>query len=112
VASFRNELEATNLKDAVRDESVRLDLWVINHFRVLPTDDRFKRLTENQKNLLFIGWLENPSSEQLKEWYDRKEDTPVITDEDAKNFEELGYRKEQIARMRDQLEKAGYRQDY
>ena len=87
-----------------------LDLWVIHHFRVLPTEKRFKQLTDNQKYLLYIGWLELPTSDQIKKWYDRKSDDPVITKDDAKNFEKLGYSKEQIKRMKEQLENAGYSQ--
>ena len=77
---------------------------------MLPTEDRFKRLTENQKGLLYTSWLELPSSDQLKAWYDKKSGDPVVTDQDAKNFEDLGYTKAQIKRMKEQLENAGYRQ--
>jgi hypothetical protein len=89
-----------------------LDLWVCHHFRVLPTEDRFKRLTEDQKVLLFFGWLENPSSDQLKRHHDRRATDPVIDDVAAENFKKRGYTSDQIKRMREQLENAGYRQSY
>ncbi len=95
-------------KEAVR--AVSLDLWVCHHFRVLPTEERYKRLTENQKYLLYIGWLELPSSDQMKEWHDRKAGDPIITEDDAKDFENLGYTKEQIKHMKEQLQNAGYSQ--
>jgi len=90
--------------------AVSLDLWVCHHFRVLPTEERYKRLTENQKYLLYIGWLELPSSEQMKLWHDKKAGDPIITDEDAKNFKNLGYTKDQIKHMKEQLQNAGYNQ--
>lgn len=95
-------------KEAARE--VSLDLWVCHHFRVLPTEERYKRLTENQKYLLYIGWLELPTSDQVKLWYTKKTGEPIVTDEDAKDFEKLGYSKAQVKRIREQLENAGYRQ--
>ena len=77
---------------------------------MLPTEERYKRLTENQKYLLYVGWLELPSSEQMKLWHDKKAGDPIITDEDAKNFKNLGYTKDQIKHMKEQLQNAGYNQ--
>jgi len=85
---------------------------VCHHFRVLPTEERYKRLTENQKYLLYIGWLELPTSDQIKQWYVKKAGEPVVTEEDAKNFEKIGYSKAQIKRIREQLENAGYSQPH
>ena len=96
------------LKRASEESS--LDLWVCHHFRVLPTEERFKKLTERQKALLFQSWLELPTSGALKKWYAKRDSEPVVTDEDAKNFKNLGYTPEQIRRIREQLENAGYRQ--
>lgn len=81
-----------------------------HHFRVLPTDERYKRLTDNQKNLLFFSWIELPSSDQIKAWHDKKAGDPVVSAEDEENFKNLGYSKEQIRRIKEQLENAGYRQ--
>lgn len=96
-------------KEAVKEAS--LDLWVCHHFRVLPTEDRFKRLTQRQKDLLYLGWLELPTSDQIKSWYTQKQGEPVVTDSDAKNFKKLGYTGEQIKRIKEQLSKAGFRQE-
>ena len=92
-----------------REES--LDLWIIHHFRVLPTDDRFQRLTENQKVLLFHGWTELPTSEQIKKFRDRKSGDPVIEKEDEANFKALGYTPTQLRRMKEQIQNAGYNQN-
>lgn len=70
----------------------------------------FKRLTDNQKNLLFVSWCELPTSEDIKRWYTRRAGEPVISESDAKDFQKLGYSKAQIGRIREQLENAGYRQ--
>jgi len=78
-------------------------LWIINHFKVLPTEDRFKELTELQKNLIFVGYLEHPTSEQLHSAHYGAETTKV-TKADEKSFGELGYSQEQINRIREQAE--------
>lgn len=95
-------------KEAVREQS--LDIWICHHFRVLPTSPDFKQLTDNQKILLFYGWTELPTSDQIKEMYDSREEDPVITKTDADNFRKRGYTEKQIAFMKEQLENAGYRQ--
>lgn len=75
----------------------------------MPTDDRFKKLTRNQKCLLFEGWTELPSSDQIKVWYD-KQDHTEITESDEVDFKELGYTPKQIEKMKEQLRNAGYNQ--
>lgn len=72
---------------------------------VLPTDERFMKLSEVQKNLLFVGYLSHPTSEQL---HTANYSTPeaAITDKDVERFSKLGYSAEQIERMRQQLEAA------
>lgn len=77
---------------------------------MLPTEDRFKRLTASQKNLLWLGWTELPSSDQIKQFYDKKSDDPVVTPEDEKQFKGLGYSSAQIKKIRGELEKAGFNQ--
>lgn len=107
-ANFRRELETATLEEVAREES--LDLWVCHHFRVLPTDDRYKRLTGNQKVLLFVGWKTLPSSDQIKQFFDRKDSDPAIDKTTASNFRKLGYSQAQIRRMKEQLVNAGYSQ--
>jgi hypothetical protein len=43
-------------------------------------------------------------------WHDKKAGDPIITDDDAKNFEKIGYTKDQIKHMKEQLQNAGYNQ--
>lgn len=103
---FKQNLDRADLKTIAKDES--LDLWIMHHFKVLPTDDRYKKLTENQKTLLFYGWTELPSSEQIKRFHDGKAGDPVIDDTAEKNFARVGYTPDQIERMKEQLNNAGY----
>ena len=91
-------------------KEVSLDLWICNHFKVLPTEERFKKLTPNQKALLYTGWVELPTSDQIKKFYDSKDTDPVITKSDETNFKALGYTPAQLKRMKEQLENAGYNQ--
>lgn len=77
---------------------------------MLPTDDNFKRLTELQKNILWLGWTQLPSSDQIKKYYDKKSDDPLVTSDDAVNFKKLGYSSAQIKRMKEELGKAGFNQ--
>jgi len=101
--NFRKSLEEVDPKAVI--EAIRLDLWVIHHFRVLPTDHRFKSLTVNQKRLLLESWMNLPTSDQLKEYQYRTTEDPEITTKDEELFALAGYSPEQIARMKDQLEK-------
>jgi len=71
---------------------------------VLPTDDRFKELSETQKNLLFVGYLEHPLSEDMHRGYQKQDD--AITEETETDFAKLGYLPEQIAHIKEQVEAA------
>lgn len=81
---------------------------MIHHFRVLPTDPRFKELTENQKVLLFHGWVHNANSDDLYRHQIRKDQEPGVTQEDEATFRSAGYSTEQINRIKSELRKAGY----
>ena len=91
-------------------KELAVDLWICHHFKVLPTEDRFKRLTPRQKDLLYVSWTELPTSDQIKKWHADKKGNPVVTGEDAKQFRKLGYTPEQIKRIKEQLKNAGYNQ--
>ena len=57
-----------------------------------------------------MGWLENPTSEQMKRVYDKQSEAPIVTKDDEKDFIKRGYTKEQVKRIKENLENAGYRQ--
>jgi hypothetical protein len=94
-----------DLKKVVKEHAI--DLWVIRYFKVLPTDQRFKDLSEKQKLLLLVSFFESP----LDEWaylahQKSKQVTTAMNDETVENLKNIGYTKEQIARMMNQLQAA------
>jgi hypothetical protein len=60
-----------------------LDAWVIDKFRVLPTEERFQKLTTAQKVLLLKMEMELPTrDESLVNWRERQsKDTVLPSDE-------------------------------
>ena len=93
-----------DLTEAIKEEA--LDLWICHHFRVLPTSKEFKKLTEYQKVFLLQGYLEQPTSEEIRHSY-LSETRSLVTDEDEAAFREVGFTAEQIKRMKKQLAEAG-----
>ena len=41
----------------------------MEHFKVLPTDERFLKLTEQHIDMLYSYFLMKPEDIHLKEWY-------------------------------------------
>ena len=80
----------------------------MHHFQVLPTDERYKNLTERQKALLFHGWLHNARSDDLYRYQREKDTEPGITGDDEQDFRKAGYSTEQVNRIKAELRKAGY----
>lgn len=85
-----------DLKGAIRDNAI--DLWICRYFKVLPTDERFQRLTDNQKHILLMSFFESPLDELAHMLYHEKS-YGSITDEDKKSFKDMGYTDEQISRI-------------
>lgn len=73
---------------------------------MLPTNRDFKRLTEYQKIFLLQGYLEQPTSEEIKYSY-LSETQSLVTEKDEIAFKEIGFAEEQIKRMKEQLAEAG-----
>jgi hypothetical protein len=70
-------------------------LWVCEHFRVLPTEDRYKKLTDLQAGLLFSNWLNSVPDDTLRREYW----SSISKKPKAPSREELaaiGYKPEQI----------------
>ncbi len=88
-------------------KAIALDLWVCSHFHVLPTEEKFLKLSEKQKVLLFFGFAEMPTDVQLHEAYAKEQEGPSVSEEDEKNFASLGYSGEQIERMKENLSQVG-----
>jgi hypothetical protein len=68
----------------------------MEHFRVLPTDQRIKGLSDNQISLLMQFWLdhdENAMRAYYRERKSRNQEKPKFKAEDLR---ELGYTEEEI----------------
>jgi len=86
-------------------KEVAVDLWIINHFRVLPTEDRYMRLTERQKSLMITGYFENPIPDEARLAYRASIDADSngirgLTETDKVNLmNRFGYSNEQLDRI-------------
>jgi len=90
-------VEAAELKQKVK-------LWIIEHFRVLPTDERFKQLTEDQMELLFCYFLVSPTDEQYKEAHKRNlSKDEVIETFPKEKLKEMGYTEEELENIKQGL---------
>lgn len=70
---------------------------MIEHFRVLPTDCKYKELSWDQIELLFLNYVSQPSDEQYRQSYLKELEVDDITEglpEDI--MEDMGYNKEEI----------------
>lgn len=92
------------MKSVVQELSV--DLWICNYYRVLPTDERFKRLTDRQKDLLIVSFLEQPSAEDLHFSYGKRKEREREFSINYDNLRKRGYTEEQIRRIRSQIDEA------
>jgi hypothetical protein len=86
-------------------QEVQLDLWVCEHFKVLPTDDRFLKLSTTQKNLLWWGFITLPSDSAVRAeyWSSQKIEEPITNDE-LDGMRSLGYTEEQLERIKKQMQ--------
>ena len=68
-------------------------LWVIEHFKILPTDERYLKLSEGQISLVMSYWLDSASEDEMKRafWENKKKTAP---DDDP--LKGLGYSQKQI----------------
>ena len=79
---------------------VRVKLWVIEHFRVLPTDSRFKELNEDQIELLFCHFINSLTDEQYKQTYYTKMNRKEVIDTMPKDLmKDMGYTEEDIEQI-------------
>jgi len=74
---------------------VKLKLWVIEHFRILPTDKRFKRLRWDQVELLFINYISQPSDEQYRQTYIESKQKEVEEIPESSMLD-MGYNEDEI----------------
>jgi len=85
---------------------VKMKLWVIEHFRVLPTDRRYKELLEDQIELLFCNFLSSPTSDDYRESYYREKSAEAVVDslpEEA--LKKMGYNEDDIKKIAEEVRK-------
>lgn len=76
----------------------------MEHFRVLPTDERFKQLTDHQINMMFVYYLMRPEDSILKELYRKNQEVEVVKEElPVDLLKAQGYTDVQIAKIRQEL---------
>lgn len=63
-------------------------------------------MSDEQKYLLYIGFLEQPLPEQIHASY-VAQSVATIDSSTAKQLRKMGYSPDAVGRIRDQLEKAG-----
>lgn len=67
----------------------------MEHFRILPTDQRMKNLNERQIEILYYNFLISPTDEEIKNEY-RKE---IKKKSDSEDLKDLGYSKEELEQI-------------
>ena len=106
IGGFKKE---SRTEDSLRRISKEcwIDLWVCHHFRVLPTSVDFKNLTELQKYLLFLSWLELPTSDDIRHRDLLKRgkigETLEIPDEIKEELNKMGWTEEQIEKAKEEV---------
>jgi hypothetical protein len=87
---------------------LKLDVWICEHFKVLPTEQRFKDLSGRQKLILWFGCLYTPSREVMQRSFllsKKNEERFGVDEVTADALKQSGYSKEQIEAIQDQLKK-------
>lgn len=72
---------------------------MMEHFRVLPTDDRAERVSEEQIDLLFQYWLDYDEEIIRKSYREQQIERRNKPSFRKKDLLDLGYTEEQIAEM-------------
>ncbi|MBD1372592.1 hypothetical protein IC620_09520 [Hazenella sp. IB182357] len=65
---FAAELNQLSMRQIASHPEIRFDLWIMKQFQVLPTDPRYLSLTQEQRDLLWEGFLlDHPEIEKKME---------------------------------------------
>lgn len=72
----------------------------MEHFRVLPTDERYTQLSFRQKELLFLSFLILPTDEEYRKSYPNVRRAPDIPDEVLQG---LGYDLDEAKKIKEEL---------
>ena len=70
---------------------------MIRHFRILPTDPRYKELTDEQAELLFLDFLTSATDEEYLRFYrEGKEKEAAMKELPIEDLKEMEYTDEEI----------------
>jgi len=78
----------------------------MHRFQVLPTDERYTKLTDRQKQLLLASFLEQPTEAELRQYYreeKHRETETTLSPEEEEQMRKNGYSQEQIERIKENL---------
>lgn len=77
---------------------------MLEHFQVLPTEERYKKLTTDQVEVLFLNFLMSPTAEEYKNAYrEGKREEQAEEDFPKEELEGMGYTEEEIEQMKQDL---------
>jgi len=83
-------------------------LWLIEHFRILPTDERYKKLSEDQIEILFCSFLSSPIDEEYRKTYRKgMSKTDVIKTMPKELFTEMGYSEKDMEQISQEIAMGG-----
>lgn len=86
----------------------KMRLWLIEHFRILPTDERYKKLSEDQIEILFCNFLSSPIDEEYKNTYRQgMSKTDVIKSMPTELFKDMGYDENDIKQISQEIAVGG-----
>jgi hypothetical protein len=92
--AIENLLEKANGRQKIR-------LWVMDYFRILPTDPRMKQLTAEQAEILFLNHCSLPDDRSLKTAFrEQKETEQALMEFPEEEFREMGYTDEEIEELK------------
>lgn len=75
-------------------------MWIIEHFKILPTDKRYKELTIDQIEFLFANYLVSPEDINYKRGYKQGISKDQIIETMPKDLmKKMGYSEKDIERI-------------
>lgn len=90
------------MEELIKEASPRTveRLWLIEHFRILPTDERYTRLSDTQVSVLVNNWLNMPDEYEMKRSYwEKKLKTIAANPPPVDQLREIGYSDEEIRKI-------------
>jgi hypothetical protein len=82
-------------------ERTRIRLWTLEHFRKLPTEESYLKLTQEQCELLYLSYMVQATPEEVRDEFLRerrreKERDDAEAEMPKEEFEDMGYSEDEI----------------